>query len=121
MTTNLDMLSKRNIRLPNRRTSVQLEDYIWQSVDKVLSLETVSLSMLGAELDRRRGGISLASAIRLFTLIYFRIMAGSMNRELRDHNMLYASDPKQFNCFVVSLQLFSQYVQHGQVQLPDSV
>jgi len=55
MNLQADTLIKRNVKLPDRRTSVQLEAYVWQSIDAILSLETIKFSLLCAELDQRKG------------------------------------------------------------------
>jgi predicted DNA-binding ribbon-helix-helix protein len=75
MTPNMDRLIKRNVTLQDRRTSVQLESYVWQSIDAILSIESISLPLLCSELDQRRRDFKLASSIRLFALIYFRTLS----------------------------------------------
>ena len=51
MTPIMDRLIKRNVTLQDRRTSVQLESYVWQSIDAILSIESISLPLLCSELD----------------------------------------------------------------------
>ena len=75
MNLQADTLIKRNVKLPDRRTSVQLEAYVWQSIDAILPLETIKFSLLCAELDQRRKELKLASSIRLFALIYYRTLS----------------------------------------------
>lgn len=107
------ILVKRNVKLPDRRTSVQLEAYVWQSIDAILSLESIKFSLLCAELDQRRKELKLASSIRLFALIYYRTLSNHFHNEIGDGNMLQSPKSDNFNCFLTSLQQFSQYAQHA--------
>ena len=108
-----DTLIKRNLRLTDRRTSIQLEAYVWQSIDMILSLETVSLPLLTTELDRRRQALSLSNSLRLFALIYFRTMTAQYCDNPHEPDMLYSPAQGQSNCFLNALQQFSQYALHG--------
>lgn len=111
-----NIMIKRNLQLPDRRTSIQLEDYVWQSIDAILSLETISLSMLCAELDRNRREMKLASSMRLFALIYFRTVTDyfTANQSHQfDSNSPYSSMTKHVNCFLIALQQFVQYAQNA--------
>jgi predicted DNA-binding ribbon-helix-helix protein len=69
------ILVKRNVKLPDRRTSVQLEAYVWQSIDAILSLESIKFSLSYTELDQRKKEIKLASSMRLFALTYYRTLS----------------------------------------------
>ena len=113
MNLQADTLIKRNVKLPDRRTSVQLEAYVWQSIDAILSLETIKFSLLCAELDQRKGELKLASSIRLFALIYYRTLSNHFHDETGEGNMLHSPKLDNFNCFLTSLQQFSQYAQHA--------
>lgn len=113
MTLHADRLIKRNISLPDRRTSVQLEDYVWQSIDAMLSMERITLPLLCAELDQRRGEVALASSVRLFALIYYRTLSTYFHGETGERDMLHSPKPGHFNCFWTSLQQFSKYAQHA--------
>jgi len=65
-------LSKRNIQLPDRRTSIRLENYLWHQIDAILAIEQVRLPLLISEIDQRRlPGQTLAQALRLFLPMYF--------------------------------------------------
>ena len=114
MSSDLETIVKRNLQLSDRRTSVQLELYIWQSIDAILAIETINLNMLGSELDRRRGKLRLASSMRIFALIYFRTLTTSLSTSpsVKGASYMLHNEPAgSFNCFLESLQLFSQYAQ----------
>ena len=107
------ILVKRNVKLPDRRTSVQLEAYVWQSIDAILSLLSIKFSQLCAELDQPRKELKLASSIRLFALIYYLTLSNHFHDEIGDSNMLLSPKSDNFNCFLTSLQQFSKYAQHA--------
>ena len=86
---------------------MQLEAYVWQSIDAILSLESIKFSLLCAELDQPRKELKLASSIRLFALIYYRTLSNHFHVEIGDGNMLHSSKSDNFNCFLTSLQQFS--------------
>lgn len=113
MTIHTERLIKKNISLPDRRTSVQLEGYVWQSIDAILSMETITLPLLCAELDQRRGDVKLASSMRLFALIYYRTLSNYFHEETGERDMLQGPKSAHFNCFWTSLQQFSKYAQHA--------
>ena len=92
---------------------MQLEAYVWQSIDAILPLETIKFSLLCAELDQRNGELKLASSIRLFALIYYRTLSNHFDDETGEGNMLHNPKLDNFNCFLTSLQQFSQYAQHA--------
>ena len=113
MTIHTLRLIKRNVGLPDRRTSVQLEDYVWQFINAILSMETVTLPLLCAELDQRRGAVKLASSMRLFALVYYRNLSTYFHEETGKQNLLQSPKSSHFNCFWTSLQQFSKYAQHA--------
>ena len=85
-----DILIKRNVKLPDRRTSVQIEAYVWQSIDAILSLESIKFSLLCAELEQRGKELKLASSMRLFALIYYRTLSNHFHDEIGDGKMLHS-------------------------------
>ena len=113
MTIHTLRLIKRNVGLPDWRTSVQLEDYVWQFINAILSMETVTLPLLCAELDQRRGAVKLASSMRLFALVYYRNLSTYFHEETGKQNLLQSPKSSHFNCFWTSLQQFSKYAQHA--------
>ena len=65
-------MKKRNVKIGEQRYLVQLEPCFWQSVDKILDEEKITLSFLCTELNRLKTAYSPSKLLRLFTLIYFR-------------------------------------------------
>jgi len=99
---------KRNIYIAGRRTSLQLETYVWDCVDRVLEYENLSLSMRCTELKIRSGQLRLAQALRLFVLIYFRTMSKAMALDDGQTDLVRSPSAAKFNCLIETLQILSQ-------------
>lgn len=65
---------RRNVTVSGRRTSLSLEDSIWASLTEICDRERLSLPDLVTLVDQRRRDDSLASALRVFVLVYFRTL-----------------------------------------------
>jgi len=63
---------KRSIRIAGHATSVSLEDEFWQALRDIARRRKQSLSSLLTDVDRQRGGRSLASACRIYVLQYYQ-------------------------------------------------
>ncbi|WP_207462867.1 ribbon-helix-helix domain-containing protein [Azospirillum sp. SYSU D00513] len=73
-----------DIMLANRRTFVTLEKEIWQAVDNIASQNGRSRSGLVTQIDRAKPvHTTLASAIRIFVLQYYRNALDCAEREER--------------------------------------
>ena len=68
-----EILIKKNVKLPYRRSS--LKPMFGSPIDAILSLESIKFLQLCAELDQRRKEIKLASYMRLFALTYYRTLS----------------------------------------------
>ena len=66
------MIQKRNVRLAHLRTTIVLEPYIWECISDIMQRESISLDAFCQEIDKRRQFSSLASSLRIVTLLYFR-------------------------------------------------
>jgi predicted DNA-binding ribbon-helix-helix protein len=69
---------KRNVRIGDRRTTIVLEAYVWDSSDSMLRREAVSLDEFCNRVETTRLRSSMASSARLVVLIYFRLL-GQIN------------------------------------------
>lgn len=67
---------RRTVIVSGRRTSISVEVAIWDALTDICKREECSLSDLLTLVDQRRLGASLASAIRVFSIFYFRALAG---------------------------------------------
>jgi predicted DNA-binding ribbon-helix-helix protein len=66
---------RRNVNISGRRTSVSLETAVWDALADICKRERVSLVELLTRIDTGRLEASLASALRVFVLAYFRTLA----------------------------------------------
>jgi predicted DNA-binding ribbon-helix-helix protein len=66
------MLKKRSFNIAGHKTSVALEPEFWAVLDGEAARGTKSLAAFVAEIDARRGGRPLASALRLHALAVAR-------------------------------------------------
>jgi predicted DNA-binding ribbon-helix-helix protein len=65
-------LISRNVTINGRRTSLRLENEIWEAVTEICGHEELSVHELCTLIDGRRGPSSRTSAIRAFIVAYFR-------------------------------------------------
>lgn len=63
---------RRNVTLGSRRTSVSLEEQVWDGLTEVCRREEVGLDELCTAVERRRVESSMSSALRVFLLTYYR-------------------------------------------------
>jgi predicted DNA-binding ribbon-helix-helix protein len=61
-----------NVVVAGHRTSVRLEPAIWEALQDILQREAKTLNQLVTEIDRARIASSLAAAIRVFVVRYYR-------------------------------------------------
>jgi len=65
---------KRSIVIDGHKTSVSLEDAFWTTLKDIAHAESVAVSKIVADIDKKRKQGNLSSAVRLFVLD--RIRAG---------------------------------------------
>lgn len=70
------VLLSRNVTVAGRRTSIRLEQQMWVALKEVALRENCTVhdlcSLIGS---RRRAGLSLTAAIRIFLMLYFKAAA----------------------------------------------
>lgn len=67
-----DVPVSRSVSLGGRRIGVRLESSIWNGLIDIGERKGLSIDELCADIDGRRRGIPLATAIRVYVLDYFR-------------------------------------------------
>jgi predicted DNA-binding ribbon-helix-helix protein len=67
---------RRNVTVSGRRTSVSLEVAMWEALRELCERERLTPAELFTLVDQKRDEASLASALRIFALTYFRLLAG---------------------------------------------
>ncbi len=68
---------KRSLKIEGHRTSISLENAFWRALRDVAGEQGRSVPALVADIDAKRCGISLSSAIRIHLLNHFRSRARS--------------------------------------------
>jgi len=81
-------LSSRNVTIAGRRTSLRLENEIWDGLDEICQREALSLAELCSIIENRRHGASRTSAVRVFALTYFRAAATTTGHESAGHGFI---------------------------------
>ena len=66
---------KRSVVVAGHKTSVSLEDAFWHALKEIARERSASLRGLVAEIDAKRRGGNLSSAVRLFVLDHYRRQA----------------------------------------------
>ena len=73
---------RKNIMIGPRRTSVSLEDRVWDGLVDICRREELSIDDLCTRVNDRRLASSLSSSLRVFQLTYFRIVIENAERLL---------------------------------------
>ena len=73
-------LVTKNITVGNLRTSLRLEPEIWEALDEICAREGLTFHQLCTLVDDYRRGNSRTSAVRVFTVTYFRMAAADIDR-----------------------------------------
>ena len=63
---------KRSLTIAGHRTSVSLEDPFWDGLKEIAATQGATVPGLIAEIDSRRAGMNLSSALRLHVLAHYR-------------------------------------------------
>ncbi|NYZ16921.1 ribbon-helix-helix domain-containing protein [Azospirillum sp. RWY-5-1] len=63
----------RNVVVTGRRTTVRMEAAFWDGLAEIGRREGLELNQLCSLVDRRRGGVKLTPALRMFVVGYFRV------------------------------------------------
>lgn len=101
---------RKNIMIGPRRTSVSLEDRVWDGLVDICRREELSIDELCTRVNERRLASSLSSSLRVFQLTYFRIVIENAERLLsRRLGDGFAHPPQATfpSVFEVALERFS--------------
>ena len=63
------------VTVSNRRTALRLEPQVLDALGEILDRENLTRHALLTAIDSRRGNRPLASAVRVFILVYYRELA----------------------------------------------
>lgn len=76
---------KRSIVIAGHKTSVSLEDAFWKGLKEIAGERDMTLSDLVASIDSERRHGNLSSAIRLFVLDRYRVLAQEDRVDRAEH------------------------------------
>ena len=65
-------LISRNVRIGTRRTSVRLEQEMWDALGEICRREGVTLNELCTDIAARQNARGFTSKLRVFIMSYFR-------------------------------------------------
>lgn len=66
-------LISKNVTIRGRRTSLRLEEEIWEALRDICRHESVNIHELCTMIEERRGQSSRTSTVRAFVVTYLRI------------------------------------------------
>ena len=72
-TVRMDTPSCRNIRIHGRRTSIRLDDHMWDALNEITNLEGCTVHDICAIVhDKKEKSVGFTAALRVFLLHYYR-------------------------------------------------
>jgi len=77
---NRSLVLKRSVVINGHKTSISLEDAFWSALKEIAANQKVTLPVLVTRIEDEREHANLSSAIRLFVLEYYRLLA-ALKRE----------------------------------------
>lgn len=106
-TTFRSRLVSRNVTVDGHRTSLRLEQDVWDALEEVCKREGLSLHEVCTHVERRRSGSSRTAAVRAFVLGYFREAASDSGHVRAGHGDMGAKDEGDKPRLGTSLELRS--------------
>ena len=74
MSKNRDNKFSKNVTINGHRTSIRLEQTIWDALDEICQREGLTVHQLCALIEDHRQGSSRTSAVRTFVVSYLRAL-----------------------------------------------
>ena len=81
-------LLSRNVTVEGRRTSLRLENDVWDALEEICERENMTVHEVCTLIDQRRKGSSRTAAVRAFILRYFREAASDIGHSHAGHGKL---------------------------------
>src|ERR1700735_4797142 len=86
-------LINRNVTVAGRRTSVRLEQAMWDALEEVCRREGKVMNRLITEIEQTRQESSLTAAIRVTIMLYFKTAATERGHVRAGHGSLREARP----------------------------
>lgn len=87
-------LVSRNVTVDGHRTSLRLEQDVWDALEEVCARENMNLHEVCTHVERRRSGSSRTAAVRTFVLGYFREAASDSGHVRAGHGTMGLDDDR---------------------------
>lgn len=71
MMKNISTPEKRNVVLNGKRTTLQLERYVWHNLDRIAVKTNRSIQDILADVWQSKADMSMAPSVRLFLMLFF--------------------------------------------------
>jgi predicted DNA-binding ribbon-helix-helix protein len=84
------MLVSRNVTISGRRTSIRLEQEMWDCLMEIARRERLSIHQIASVVAALRQGSSLTAKLRVFILGYFRAAATESGHAQAGHGLALA-------------------------------
>lgn len=84
MSQSISQPEKRNITLNGRRTTLQLERYIWENASLIATRTNQPLHDILCEVWENKGHMAMAPAVRLFLMLYFTNYADTISKVVEE-------------------------------------
>ena len=81
-------LQSRNVTVDGHRTSLRLEQDVWDALEEICSREGLNAHELCTHIELRRTGSSRTAAVRAFVLSYFREAASDTGHVRAGHGVM---------------------------------
>lgn len=81
-------LQSRNVTVDGHRTSLRLEQDVWDALEEICAREGVNTHELCTRIELRRTGSSRTAAVRAFVLSYFRAAASDTGHVRAGHGVM---------------------------------
>ncbi len=82
----------KNVKIKGHRTSLRLEQSIWDTVDDICRREDITVHQLFTLIDNRRQGNNRTSAVRSFVVGYLRALVPKNGAQRKDTALSILSD-----------------------------
>ena len=67
----------RNVKIGDQRTSLRLEESVWEALDDICLREGITCHELCTRIEAVRHGSNRTAAVRAVIVMYYRLIAGS--------------------------------------------
>lgn len=95
MTKNISATEKRNVTLANKRTTLQLEGYIWDNASAIATATNRSLSELLNDIAVHKHKMAMAPSVRLFLMLYLTHYKQNLDDRLANDQLAVQEDVPQ--------------------------